>query len=403
MAFLCTMAGKVFDTLPAAIIFPWPVFILIVSFLAARRRVVEQHLLGRCRIPFWREVAGDAVSGITAGYAGSLVLLYLGITVSTEGFIYIPILSFMLMLIDLRYLCLAYAGGLLSLISLATGLPALHIPGLFALVAVLHFVESALILAGGDQRALPVYLRRPEGTVGGYLLQRVWPMPLLCLGITTAASTQSVVYLQSPSWWPLIPINLASGMIFMVFPAAVALGYGDLSLTSSPRVKAVRTAGLLGLYSVVLLALAVAAVRIPVCAWMAAFFAPCGHELVLFTARQIELHGKPAFAHMAAGVKVLAVMPGSRAATAGIRPGAVIAEVNGHPVESKADLLARLGESILLTTIVTRPPDGREERRIELRGDTTSIGLVLAPDLDEPAQVSIGPWRFLPWRRETVQ
>ena len=403
MTFFATMAGRVFDYLPNAIVSPWPLLLVFVAMLVGRRRVVERRVLGQCQAPFWREVAVEAISGIAAGFAGSLILLYLGITLNTDGFAYVFFLALFLMLLDLRYLCFAYAGGLLSLFSLITGLPKLHIPSLLALVAVLHITESLLILIDGDRRALPVYFQRPEGTVGGYLLQRVWPMPLICLGMAMITPQDSVVYFNNPSWWPLIPLAAAkssvSNLVFLPLSAAVALGYGDLAMTTTPRRKAVRTAGLLGLYSLILLALAVAAARLPGFAWVAALFAPLGHELVLFTARRMELHGRPAFAQAENGVTILAILPNTQADRAGLRPGRVIVSLDGQPVRNKAEFLARLGESAHQATLVTREPDGRDEQRHELRREGKHLGLILAPDPDEPAQVKLGPWRFLPTRR----
>ena len=403
MTFFGAMAGRVFDYLPYAIAFPWPLLLVFVSLLVARRRAVERRVLGQCQAPFWREVAVEAIGGIAAGFAGSLILLYLGITLSTDGFAYVFFLALFLMLLDLRYLCFAYAGGLLSLFSLITGLPKLHIPSLLALVAVLHITESLLILVDGDRRALPVYLQRPEGTVGGYLLQRVWPMPLICLSMAMAAPHDSVVYLNNPNWWPLIPLEAAKSsvntLVFLALPAAVALGYGDLAMTTTPRRKALRTAGLLGLYSLALLALAVAAVKLPSFAWVAALFAPLGHELVLFTARRMELRGKPAFAQAGNGVTILAVLPNTGAERAGLRPGRVIVRLDGQPVRNKGEFLARLGESAHPAALVTADPDGLNERDHELRRGGKHLGLVLAPDPDEPAQVKLGPWRFLPTRR----
>ena len=403
MIFFSEIARLVFDSLPWAIVSYLPFFLLLVAILIARRRKIERAVLGINRVPFWREIAHDALIGIAAGYIGSLALIYLGIALDTAGFLYVLLLAILLFFMDPHYLCLAYAGGFVSLISLATGLPRLHIPGLLALVAVLHITESALILIDGDRQAIPIYLKHPKGTIGGCLLQRIWPVPLIALSAIVAAGQKDVTYLHSPAWWPLIPMSLGATMalIYTAIPVAAALGYEDLALTSSPRIKALRTAGLLFLYSLILLALAVASARFEVFAWLAALFAPCGHELTLYATRQIELRGRPAYTNMLGGVKILAILPESRAAKAGLKPGETIAAVNNQPVRTKAELLLRLGESIILTSIDTMPRKRRPGRQYEFRGDARQLGLVLAPDLDEPAQVEVCPWRFLSKRKET--
>lgn len=403
MSFFTAMLARVFNDLPYAVLFPWPIFLPVVAVLVMRRRGVERRLLGASPVSFWRELAADAIMGIAAGFLSSLLLLCLGITLYPGDFAYVLPAAIFLMLLDLRYLCLAYAGGLLALLALAIGQPKIHIPNLLALVAVLHVTESVLIAANGHGRALPAYFRHPRGTVGGYLLQRIWPMPLLYLTVmATAVPPEGAQYLRHPSWWPLIPIPAdltAGGVVFFTLPAAVILGYGDLALSATPRAKSLRTAGLLALYSLALLALAAAAAREGSLAWAAAVFAPCGHEAVLFLARRGEIRGRPLFTRRPDGVPILAVIPGTRAAEMGLGPGMLITSVNERPVRTKAEVLSHLTETNILTTIAAAPLKGGREKQYEFRGETARMGLILAPDPDEPAQVDVAPWRFLPGRR----
>ncbi|MGQ9779791.1 MAG: PDZ domain-containing protein [Bacillota bacterium] len=404
MSFFAAMLTRVVNDLPYAILFPWPLFLPVVGVLLARRRGVEQRLWGASPLPFWRELAGDALMGILAGFFSSLLLLCLGIPLYPGDFAYVLPIALLLMLLDLRYLCLAYAGGILSLLSLTFGWPQIHLPNLLALVAALHLTESVMIAVDGHERALPAYFRhRHRGTVGGYLLQRIWPMPLLYLSVAALpVPPQGVQYLRHPSWWPLIPLAAGSAtreIVFFTLPAAVILGYGDLALSRTPRAKSLRTAGFLAFYGFGLLALAAAAARWQGFAWAAAVFAPCGHEAVLFAARWSELHGNPLFAQRPEGVPILAVLPGSPAARMGLLPGMVITKINDRPVRSKAEAAACLAEMPFFVTIVAVPPHGRPEKSYEFRGDASCLGLLLAPAPEEPAQVDVTPWRFLPGRR----
>lgn len=404
MAFLRTMATQVYRGLPFVIVFPWTVILLITALLAARRRALERRILGQSFKPFWRELAEDAIAGIAAGFLGSLILLYLGITLSTSGFEYLILLAIFLMFFNLRFLCLSYGAGLLSLLSLVTGQPRLHIPGLLALVAVLHVTESFLILARGGIGALPVYLRRDGKTIGGYILQRAWPMPLIYLSATTEI-LQGTTRVETPPWWPLIGPAAAPGsaLTFLLLQAAVALGYGDLALTSPPVDKARRTSFLLILYSLVLLGLAVGSTKVPGLAWLGAVFSPAGHELVLYLARRAELRGKPAFTQEeAGGLTILAVLPGSPAAQAGLEPGRLIKALDGHPVRTKADLQARLQGAPSRIDVTTVGRDGRGERRHELTAGAGGLGLILAPDPDEPAHFNLDSWRLRPGRGNTI-
>lgn len=403
MSFVGSAARFVFDKLPLSIVSTFLFAMIIVVVIVGRRRMVERHVLGRCREKFPREVLTDALAGIAAGYIGSFLLFFLGITVNFEGFFYVLVIAFGLMLLDIRFLCFAYAAGLLSLVSLLFGRPILHVPGILALVAVLHIMESLLILVIGDRGALPVYFRRREETVGGYLLQRIWPIPLLGLTMLEGTGLSGGTSISTPAWWPLIPAKLinvpADSVTFAFMPLTAALGYGDISLVSTPRRKAVYSATSLGLYSMILLLLAMGAVRVPALSWLAALFAPCGHEFVLYLGRRAELRGQPVFAMGEDGVTILSVLPGSPAARLGLKPGGIITRVNHYAVRTKAEFAARLAESPIIRTITTILPGGSGERSHDLRGDPGQFGLILVPDPGEPAQVDIKPWHFLPVKK----
>src|SRR5690606_24979322 len=135
--------------------------------------------------------------------------------------------------------------------------------------------------------------------------------------------TQAV---SMPDWWPLIhrATETPAGMeyAFALFPVVAALGYSDVALTCSPRVKSRRTAGRLLLYSVGLLLLAFLAQYSKAFALVAALFSPLAHEWVIRRERALEQTGKPRFA--GPETMILDVHPGSPAQAAGLAPGDVI-------------------------------------------------------------------------------
>ena len=127
--------------------------------------------------------------------------MVLGISINDLGILYLWVLAVLLMLINPRFLCFSYAGGLLALFSLFTGYPKLNIPALMGLVAVLHLVESALILASGHSGSLPVYVRNRFGrVVGAFNLQKFWPVPLAIIAIGYIGPQLP----RMPGWWPLL-------------------------------------------------------------------------------------------------------------------------------------------------------------------------------------------------------
>ncbi|HHV34116.1 MAG TPA: PDZ domain-containing protein [Syntrophomonadaceae bacterium] len=295
------------------------------------------------------------VYGIIGGILGSFLMIVFGVTINGVGVAWLWIIALVLMLISPRLLCFSYAGGILAIISLVFGYPQVNVPGLMGLVAVLHLVESILILLSGHQDPLPVYVRNPAGrVVGAFNLQKFWPIPLAVMMILLGADQVPGELMKMPEWWPLIrPWDIASDQeaMYHILPVVAALGYGELAITCLPRERTKRSASHLAGYSVILLGLAVVASHNPQLAIFPALFSALGHELVVFLGRREELQGRPRFVPPSTGVMVLDVIKGSPAHLAGIRSGDVIHSVGGQPVNSRYELswvLDFMGSSFML-------------------------------------------------------
>jgi len=75
------------------------------------------YLLGTPGESPWRLTLSAALFGILGGFLGSCLLILIGISVNEIGGIYLLLTALGLMLIQQRFLCFAYAGGVLSLSS----------------------------------------------------------------------------------------------------------------------------------------------------------------------------------------------------------------------------------------------------------------------------------------------
>jgi hypothetical protein len=283
--------------------------------------------------------------GLLGGLVGGYLVVFAGVTLSFEGsgLLYLLPVAVLLMLVNPRLLCFAYAGGLLAACHLLFGFPDISIPQIMALVAVLHFVESVLILLSGHLGAVPAFIRLPEGqVVGGFTLQKFWPIPIVALALVGGTVPPGVELVSMPDWWPLIKPEVpgeASTTVFAMLTLVAGLGYADIATTRTPSDKSRISAVYLAGYSVTLFLLALlAGVHGGGYAWAAALFAPLGHELIIYISKFMELHGRPLFVPHPAGVMVLDVVMHSPAWRAGLRSGDVILEISGHPVRSRADL-----------------------------------------------------------------
>ncbi|MEG6523065.1 PDZ domain-containing protein [Desulfotomaculum sp. 1211_IL3151] len=321
------------------------VVLAIVALQYYRMGKAKERMFGlKPRSP-WRDVLIATGFGLVGGIMASYIMVFVGLTLSGSGLIYLWPLAILLMLIDARFLCFAYAGGILALSSLIFGWPKISVPQILGLVAILHFIEAFLIWVSGHLGAMPVFIKNAQGkVVGGFALQKFWPIPLTVMVVIGQTSIPAGG-ISMPDWWPLIKGDLGSNvdnMIYSLMPVVAGLGYGDLAAARSPKQKGKISAVLLALYSVILLVLAVLADRQPFIGIIAALFSPLGHELLIYLGRRMEA-GKSIYSTTSEGVKILDVVPGYPAWQAGIRSGDVILEVNGMAVGSRQGLEFALG------------------------------------------------------------
>lgn len=370
--------------------FYWLV-VALVWYLYRRMQVTREALYGAKASPF-RATLLAAVWGLVGGFLGSLAIIFFGISVDDVGIGYLWLLALLLMLFNPRFLCFSYAGGILALFSLLTGHPRINIPSLMGLIAVLHLVESILILANGHCEPLPVYVSNGKGrVVGAFNLQKFWPIPLAVLVVVGAPDQISGELIKTPPWWPLLSppdVSNAQDLVYGIFPVIAALGYGELAIARLPRARVRRSAFYLGIFSAVLLGLSVFSSHFPKAAVIPALFSPLGHEIVIHLGRREEFQEKPLFVPPQRGVMVLDVVKGSPAEAAGIRPGEIIRSVEGFPVNSRFELQHALGWARPSATLCVAG-EGGQLRSVAVRiPDGVPFGVIPVPEEFDPPNVS---------------
>lgn len=317
------------------------IVIIILFIQYSRIGKIERQVIGTNKKSIWNRVFTSTILGMIGGVIGSLIILSLGITIEQTDFSYVLIISIVFMLIHPRFVCLSYSGGIISIFSIVTGSPNINVSNLMAVVAVLHLVESLLILIDGSRSKIPMFLEREGKIIGGFSMTRYWAVPFTIL-VTTSTGV-SANTMNMPHWWPLLGVDIIGEHITYFMTGIIAiLGYGDNAITEFPEEKTKQTAKSLVVFSMSLLILSIITNRHSNLEIFVAIYAPLAHEVVIYLSRRKERKGVPVFSQVDYGIRVLDIMPKSIGQRLNIKPGNVIKSINGKRVYDRKDIKCRL-------------------------------------------------------------
>jgi hypothetical protein len=407
MELLAALSRVFMPVFAFALIWPCSVVTLLVFVQYRRVARMEEKLFGRRINNVWTQAAVSLGLGIIGGFFASTLLLLMGLSLEQIGLAFIWPVAILLFLIHPRFLCFSYAGGIIASAvlllrallphfpglagyRLTTSLLEIHIPAVLVLVALLHLIEALLIYIGGHWGSSPLYLKRPGGeVVGGFSLQRFWPLPLVALLVAVVLQAESAG-VSMPEWWPVIKSTLQPGagetLQYLAIPVAAGLGYADLALSSTPRRKSIASSRHLAVYSLVLFGLAVAAEYFPQFTLPGVLTAPLGHELLIFYSNRREFSREPLYRSAVQGVRLLMVIPGSAAARAGLREGDDILKVNGMPVLDQRDLLDKIAASYFMVLLEGTRGSGSFTAVLNKKHAVETVSPPRLPDSPSPAR-----------------
>nr|WP_167549608.1 PDZ domain-containing protein [Paenibacillus borealis] len=369
-----------------------PYYYIALVFIALyyRRQVALERKLIHVKLHSWgRETWRTVWTGGVAGLVVSLAAVALGISLSYTAVACIWVVSLVLMLFRVRYLCFAYSIGILGVAqfvlsffpdtlqsgaagTIAGGLREMDIPALLVLAALLHLAEALLARWQGTRLATPLFLAGKRGkVVGGYQLQAFWPLPLFLL-IPPGAGIGEL------PWHPL----LGGGLGLVSLP--VIIGFSEMTQGMLPGRKAARTSGRLLVYSIVLLGLSLLADWWSPLTVVAALSAVLLHEGLSWYSALEERSISPIFVHPPAGRKVLAVLQGSPAQELGILPGEILLKVNGVLLTGAAQLheALRMNPAFCKLEVLNREGESKYLQRAIYDGDHHQLGIILVPEPD---------------------
>lgn len=387
---IAELLGSLGNALLHLLIQPYYYIALVFIALYYRRQVALERKLIHVKLHSWGQETWRTVwSGLVMGLLVSMAAVLLGISLSGTAVACIWVVSLLLLLIRVRYLCFAYSIGLLGIIqfvlsffphalqsgeigTIAAALREMDIPALLVLAALLHMAEALLARWQGARLATPLFLKGKRGkVVGGYQLQAFWPLPLFLL-VPAGAGAGDL------PWQTL----LGGGLGIVSLP--VIIGFSEMTQSMLPGRKAARTSGRLLLYSIVLLGLGLLAFWWSPLTVVAALAAMTLHEGLSWYSALEERSVSPVFVHPLAGRKVLAVLPGSPAQDMGILPGEILLKVNGVLLTNASQLheALRMNPAFCKLELLNAEGESKYLQRAIYDGDHHQLGIILVPEQD---------------------
>lgn len=362
---------------------------IILLILLYRRQINLERKLFSSRLHFLSyEVITSLAIGIIGGIIASIILNGLGVVFHPEEMWFVWVVSIILIIFNIRFLCLSYPVGFIGIIagllqllgttsnnSFIEALIGIHIPSLIAIVAILHLIEAILIRLKTAEQATPIFIETKRGKlVGAFSLQSYWLVPLFLLVVAQDGTGAQI----TSTWWPLI----GGGVSLTFLPVPVMIGYSDLTSVYTPREKSIKASNYLVIYSIILLVLAVLSEELIILQIVAAFFAGFAHEGIRIISKQKEKDLPAKYCHPDVGLKVLAVLPNSIAKEMDIEVGEVITKVNGLTVNDRYALYSALQQEGTFVKLEVINLDGEItlKQHAIYDGDHYQLGIILAPD-----------------------
>jgi hypothetical protein len=377
------IAGEMLDAFFVNYFFIF-LYILVILFIRSQYQKysdLQNDIYGRPAKTL-REITEKIIlTGLVAGFAASFFAVAGGITVEEDAVRYLFYIMCLLLIIDLRFVCISYAAGILAAISLIFGSPKINIPSLLALVALLQMVESILVYMNRNSDCVPVFIRHKEEITGAFLIRRYWMIPVVFFTFVLQAGATA---LNTGGGWPMLfkPSGLGGGAWALGLDCLVAvLCYSDMAITKHPEKKSVQSAFLIFCYSAILLILAIVSIHIDWVGYAGVVFCVAAHEGINLYSNLSEKRGKPLYNAVRRGLRVMDVLPESHAKRMGLERGDVILSINSNDIQTEEGVIEALKDFPTYTWITVAGWDGRE-RTVEYRcfpGGYNTLGIISVP------------------------
>lgn len=365
----------------------------------------------------WEQFLESVVQGLGGGIVVSLLTIAMGIVIQPSQLLLLCVISFLLACYHIQYLCYAYAGGVLSLLALIAKtwpqgasiswlsgiwqtLITLDLSSLFALIAILHLLESFLLLRNGGKDSSPMLVNGKRGMlVGVHQVQKFWLAPVF---VVAAVPPELAIPVGHPSWWPLLS-SIGTGFTILLIP--VVIGHTSLAISSLPSHKIKRVSKQIIFYSFILLGLALGIRFWAGAGVLAALWMILGHEVMIRIGNWLEWKRPLLFVPRREGVAVLAVIAHSPAAEMGIEVGDVLLKINGIEIHHPDEVYPALRSTSTFCKMEVLNEKGHIKylQRTIYQGEHHELGLIFAPDEQSEYYVDLKPISIVQLIRQQIQ
>ncbi|SHE69919.1 PDZ domain-containing protein [Clostridium fallax] len=390
---LRSLAYAIVDPILAAIL----VMLAIMFYMQNRKiSVMQKMIIGESLHSLLELTISQIVMGMLGGILGTLLLTYLGVTFDESTPIEILfIISIIFMLLKPRFVCFAYSGAALGLISIVfsiindnTGMKSpinVNIMSLFIFVGVLHIVEGLLVMIDGDKGTVPVFTNKDDNILGGFAYKRYWAVPIAIFVMLSSAEAKTSIS-SIPSWWPILFNKyslkelLKVGALVLV-PFYGIIGFNSVSFTKTKSMKKISSGIAISIFGVVISLVALIAKFGVVFQLVVVIFVPLAHEFMLKIQRKLEEKGTPVYVSDNEGIVVLEVAPNSPAKKLGIKSGDKILQVNNESVKNELEVYNTIREGYKNILFKIKKTNGKIEDIICSPDEKKRVGMVLVPRL----------------------
>ena len=356
--------------------------ILIVSYRRIQR---ERGHFGFKIFNAFSEWKNTWMTSILAGLIISLLTLGLGMVFSYETILVLSIVVIILSIsFSLTLLSASYTIGITYLIILLSPLllqfqtfldvqlfSKIDFTSLVILLSIFLFIEAILLRNIKREDTFPELSLSDRGIwIGQHHLKKISMIPFFVL-------IPSGMITPFAPFWPYFSIGDESYSILLV---PFIIGFDYLVRGSLPQNAARRISKSVSILGLIVLLLAIGSIYISWLSLIAVLIAIVGREFINYKHRINDKGSLPYFNPVAAGLKVLAVIPGTPGDRLGILVGETILKVNGREINSEEEFYIALQESgaYFKIDVLNDEEEVRFVQSALYEGDHHELGLIFA-------------------------